>query len=419
VLSNVSASGPVDGTTNVGGRVGHNYAEDRNATVSNSSATGTVDGFERLGGLVGWNRNGVVADAAATGTVTGSGSRVGGLVGWNEDGTVSNGSATGDATGERYVGGLVGLNEWTDGPSTVTHSSAEGTVTATNRFAGGLVGWNLGGTVTASVASGAVAGGLYVGGLAGANTVRSGVGTVSNVSASGPVDGSSRVGGLLGLNAGTTGRSFASGPVDGRESVGGLVGLDDGGTVREAYWDTATTGRATSAGGTGLATAEMTGLAARGNMTGLDVPGTWLLTDGYPALHWADVDPFLAVNVTRTTGPVDAGDTLAVTATVTNYGRSGTGAVGLTDTGFSDALQDEADVRLDTGGSAAVTLSWTTGRGDEGSGTVTVASADDADSVEVAVLAGGAVAGAAAAGAVAASPGPSRPARSSSWAHPS
>lgn len=215
---------------------------------------------------------------------------------------------------------------------------------------GGLVGWNEDGRVADGSVSGDATGGLYVGGFAGANTVGSGIGAVSNGSASGPVTGDSRVGGLIGLNAGTTSHSFASGSVDGREFVGGLVGLDDGGTVVDAYWDTETSGQAISAGGTNLKTAEMTGVAAVGNMTGLDISGTWLVTDSYPVLSWEAVGPFLAVNVTGTSSPVDAGQTLQVDTTVTNYGRSGTGVVELTDTGFSNTLQDDATVLLDEDG---------------------------------------------------------------------
>ena len=50
-----------------------------------------------------------------------------------------------------------------------------------------------------------------------------------------------------------------------------------------------TTGQPTSTGGTGLNTSEMTGSAARTNITGFDFTETWKAVtdpDDYPALAW-------------------------------------------------------------------------------------------------------------------------------------
>ena len=66
--------------------------------------------------------------------------------------------------------------------------------------------------------------------------------------------GSSAVGGLVGSNTAgnTVTQSFPIGPVlaTGSSNVGGLVGLSAG-TVTSSFWDTETTGQATSAGGGG------------------------------------------------------------------------------------------------------------------------------------------------------------------------
>ena len=65
-----------------------------------------------VGGLVGYNNGGTISASYATGAVTStSGENVGGLAGENE-GTISASYATGDAAGNRFVGGLVGYNEW-------------------------------------------------------------------------------------------------------------------------------------------------------------------------------------------------------------------------------------------------------------------------------------------------------------------
>jgi hypothetical protein len=52
--------------------------------------------------------------------------------------------------------------------------------------------------------------------------------------------------------------SYATGAVTAGENsdVGGLVGYN-GGTVTASYWDTQTSGQTTSAGGTGLTTAQL------------------------------------------------------------------------------------------------------------------------------------------------------------------
>ncbi|MCL2012219.1 MAG: InlB B-repeat-containing protein [Cystobacterineae bacterium] len=166
-------------------------------------------------------------------SVSGS-SYTGGLVGWNAGGTVHNSYATGSvsgSSGSNYVGGLVGSND----KGTVQHCYATGSVTG-NRVVGGLVGYN-GGTVHNSYATGSVNGsGNYVGGLMGYISINS---TVHNSYATGSVTGSlDYVGGLVGGSYGTVQNSYATGNVNGSGSgsqyVGGLVGRNSGGTVQNS-----------------------------------------------------------------------------------------------------------------------------------------------------------------------------------------
>jgi len=93
------------------------------------------------------------------------------------------------------------------------------------------------------------------------------------------------------------------------------------------------------------------------------------------------------VDVISTTAPVTEGDTLEVTANVTNIGDAqATQTITLTDTGFADSQQDTVDVTLAAGASnESVVLEWTTSDGDAGSGDVTVASEDDTDTEPVTV----------------------------------
>jgi len=266
---NSHSSGSVTGWYTVGGLVGSNYD-----TVWNSYSTGSVTGNYYVGGLVGWN-DGTVWNTISTGSVAGEWD-VGGLVGSNYD-TVWNSYSTGSVTGNYYVGGLVGRNdgtvrytysigsvagEWDVGGlvgsnyGTVSNSHSTGSVTG-NYYVGGLAGGNEG-TVGNSYSTGSVTGNHYVGSLVGINSWDE---TVSNSYSSGNVTGDEYVGGLVGVNFGTVSNSYSSGNVTGDEYVGGLVGVNGGGTVSDSFWDTKTSGQATSAGGTGKTTAEMQDLA--------------------------------------------------------------------------------------------------------------------------------------------------------------
>ncbi len=239
--------------------------------VSNSTAACNVSG-EAAGGLVSTNR-GVVSESVASGSVTTEPGAAGGLVTFNS-GLVRDSTATGDVT----VNGATGLP------------------------AGGLVALNLG-TVRRASASGEVSGGGQTGGLVGRNFFD---GEIAESSATGTVSGGELTGGLVGLNGqGSVRESFATGAVSGPSAVGALVGqlgrsfLGDGdeAILRDAYWDTDTTGQSEAVGsieagdGTaelrgevaGRTTAQMVGEAATENMQTLDFETTWQpVTDDYP-----------------------------------------------------------------------------------------------------------------------------------------
>ena len=108
---------------------------------------------------------------------------------------------------------------------------------------GGLVGWQNGGTITSSYATGNFNGGNdndNMGGLVG----RQNGGTITSSYATGDPDGGSHgfdyVGGLVGwLSGGTINSSYATGNPKGGEGnhdrVGGLVGYQKGGTITSSY----------------------------------------------------------------------------------------------------------------------------------------------------------------------------------------
>jgi hypothetical protein len=144
------------------------------------------------------------------------------------------------------VGGLVGYNE-----GCVVTSRSSGSVSG-NSGAGGLVGHNSG-SILASHSSAAASGSGYIGGLVGFNDAY-----VAASYSSGPVSGGAAVGGLVGQNRrGTITMSYSTGLVSGDSAIGGLVGAGDSFHVTACFWDIESSGRISSAAGTGLTTARM------------------------------------------------------------------------------------------------------------------------------------------------------------------
>ena len=131
-----------------------------------------------------------------------SGDYIGGLVGYQDGGDITSSYATGEVHGlggHDYIGGLVGYNK---GDSSVTSSYATGYFHGNggNDNVGGLVGFQIDGSITSSYATGSPSGG----------------------------DGNDNVGGLVGYQTrGTVTSSYATGDSLGgshNDYVGGLVG---------------------------------------------------------------------------------------------------------------------------------------------------------------------------------------------------
>jgi hypothetical protein len=231
---------------------------------------------------------GIIKNVSVINATVASSDGVDGLAGLNE-GTVRN--LIGYLPPGADVGGLVGLNE-----GTVSNCHAMGNVTGDSDV-GGLVGDNAG-AVSNSYSTGSVTGDEYVGGLVGWN-----YGTVSDSYSTGNVSSNEDVGGLVGANYyGSVTHSYSTGSVTGSSQVGGLVG-DNKGTVSNSFWDTETSGQATSDGGTGKTTMEMQDIVTFTDTEtqGLDKPWditTVALGETNPAYIWNIIDgetyPFLS-----------------------------------------------------------------------------------------------------------------------------
>lgn len=308
-------------------------------TIDNLTVNSTTDGaalFFRSDGAT--FRNMKFTNVSLTTT----GSEAGALVAYVDDSTATSTidavSAEGSVSSDYYAGMIIG-----EGGPTMTHVTAKGTVSATSD-AGGLASY-YGGTITESFAdvdvttSGNTAGGL--------------IGTAQNSSsftdvyARGDVTTTTHSGGGL---IGTTGMTvltldslYATGAVTGAADVGGIVGRAGSSflpgvtvTYGDAFWDSTTTGQATSATGTdgsGTALVSSTGAKSTAQMQTAATfaawsPLVWNLADGsYPTLKWFDEGGLdycpRAATLDETSGSTAGG------TTVTISGREWNSATGI------------------------------------------------------------------------------------------
>ncbi|WDL95303.1 Ig domain-containing protein [Alicyclobacillus sp. ALC3] len=195
--------------------------------ITGLSITGaTANGYEGLVGLLG--SGGVIEHLGVTAEVTGGQPYAGGLVGYEAGGLITDSYATGNVNGQA-AGGLVG---WQNS-GTIQDSYATGSVngTGSSSIVGGLVGWQNSGTVQDSHATGSANGNLFTGGLTGLQNS----GVIQNSYAAGSVSGV-YAGGLVGYQQnGTVQDAYATGSVTGETLAGGLTGFQYSGTIQNSY----------------------------------------------------------------------------------------------------------------------------------------------------------------------------------------
>lgn len=214
VVFSVSSEGVVQGKDKyVGGIVGYSQGTVDSASHKN----GTVSSATYVGGIAGYAQ--FVNNSHKEGFVSGTGSYTGGIAGYlNHD--INNCYHVGDVNGEGYVGGLVGS------AIIIRDSYAEGDVTGTAKFVGGLVGEqrdasyrivrsHVKGSVTAEKS-------IYVGGVVGRANGKIDS-TVYHIG--GDVVGLDSVGGVVGYANGIVDSAYHQGGlVQGNNYVGGVVG---------------------------------------------------------------------------------------------------------------------------------------------------------------------------------------------------
>ncbi len=205
-----------------------------------------------------------------------------------------------DISGRSNIGGLVGVNL---SFSVVSYCYSTGQVSGAQYYVGGLVGEN---SLSAQVkncfsSASAHAGADYAGGLVGISNGS----FIENSYSTGLVSGGLGIGGLLGRNqTSSVINCYSTGVPSGSSDVGGLIGGEYSSTVSNSFWDTETSTKETSSGGTGKTTAEMKtlcnyvdGIEASWdfmNTTGNGTEDFWGLNltvnNGYPFLSWQGFD---------------------------------------------------------------------------------------------------------------------------------
>lgn len=261
LITETVVSGTIHGLSDVGGIAGAFIS----SQIMNSHSDVVITSYQlrNYGGLIGYSHSSLISGCSSSGMIHGN-DAVGGLVGLSLEGSlITNSLSTCTVSGREVVGGLVGRS--TD--SEIDRCFSTGNVTAQFSVAGGLVGF-LG--VDLSIES-----------------------LVINSFSKSNVSGEEFVGGLIGeVLYSSIENSYSTGYVDSSAySSGGLIGWEFLGTVINSYWNTETSGKNNSAGGSGRTTQQMIHPHADNTYSNWDFTGIWDidtnhdLNHGYPLLR--------------------------------------------------------------------------------------------------------------------------------------
>lgn len=186
----------------------------------------------------------------------------------------------------RRLSDLVGIFSKTASSSIIRNLGvARANITGANSV-GALIGQNESLNISKVYSSGSVAGEDGVGGLIGLND-----GNLTDAYSTATTTGNILSGGLIGSNNGNITKSFSTGAVLGAGTRGGLVATGTAGLISKSFWDTESSGVATSAGGVGKNTEEMKTISTFTN-DDWDFDNTWRIgtypikNNNYPWLVW-------------------------------------------------------------------------------------------------------------------------------------
>lgn len=233
---NIKENVTIVGNENVGGIIGYSYADN----IGRSSNYAAISGADNIGGVVGRNIKGTVTDCAVSdpATVSGTGNYIGGIAGYSTGRIESSSVDYTKVSGSQYVGGIAGGNS-----GTVTNCAVYGTISG-ECFVGGAVGHNTGTVQKISSMTGVTATGTtaangtisFAGGIVGYN----GGGTVEDCKSIRAVTGSGTqyVGGIVGYNDNNAvlKNSYSTCAVSGDFYAGAVLGFNQSGTVTNCYY---------------------------------------------------------------------------------------------------------------------------------------------------------------------------------------
>ncbi|MCU4926462.1 right-handed parallel beta-helix repeat-containing protein [Halobacteria archaeon AArc-dxtr1] len=370
-VSTSSATGTVAGEENVGGLVGMSQSD-----IERSFATGEVSGTQNVGGLLGSNNNGIVRNATASSPVDGD-ENVGGLVGENS-GDLSHAFATGNVDGDTDVGGLVGFKDdgsvedsYWDLTATTQDGSASGEPLTTDEMQGASANYTMDalefGHAFVALES------AYPELVSNRETATApaGIDTAdSSVEATSPHEPDGEDAATVTVWVTDT----AGDPVT------GLEGSDFDVERGSAEFDAES---AELEGEPGVYEFTLINEKSETSEVAVTVDGQELESQ---AVIDFEEPAFFEVDIGETNAPVLEGESLEVTATVTNTGdQKDTQTVNLTTDSASTEL-DETNVTLEGGEhNDSVTLTWNTEDGDAGAYDVIASSVNDTDTTSVTV----------------------------------
>ena len=288
------------GYTGLVGGYGGDMREMKNVGIEDCDITGKD---YSIGGLVGFhNHSRTITDCWVTGQVKSDSSApvlMGGLAGY-ADGVITRCHFSGDISiGTTWTfglfgqnGGLIGLLGGGDGISDCYSTGTFiGHSTEDCEIIGGLVGYNTGAPITRCYSTMDLdleGDNIYgIGGLIGENAYPiTDCYCRGEVKVNGTLGGNGYVGGFVGYNDSAITNCYSTGEIITNQVnfIGGFCGGNFG-TITDCFWDTQTSGTATSDGGTGKTTAQMKKYKT---FTGWGFGTIWGITnacnDGYPCL---------------------------------------------------------------------------------------------------------------------------------------
>lgn len=229
------------GGNSVGGISGNNIDK---GTIENAVNKGAILGGVAVGGIVGNNKGGLIEAAANEGNISADQQLAGGIAGYNTNGgKIVNASnkgiiTSGNSKGDSFAGGICGFNSG----GSIANSYNTGDVTADGNYVGGVCGANANALVDGVYNTGAVEGADNVGGVAGydGNDEELDYASIKNAYNTGSVSGNKNIGGILGLGEyGSVANVYNLGKVSGSADVDAIMGASDTeavSAVRNAYF---------------------------------------------------------------------------------------------------------------------------------------------------------------------------------------